>query len=226
MYGRIARRYDLVNSVQSFGLVGFVRREVAGWAARGVVLDAGAGSGYLAAACLAGGASRVVCLDRSPPMFDVARRKLGAFERTGRVFFVLGDVTRLPFRDGAFDNAASAFLFRNVPRVDAAVKEIKRVVKAGGRAAVADVFAPPGGFIGALYRSYLNVVVPLWGRLLAGDGPAYRYLSSSIRHCFSAEDFARCLAAAGFGDVSARPKFCGVVYVVKARTPWPGEILN
>jgi len=217
LYGRIARRYDLVNLVQSLGLVGFVRRVVAQRAGRGVILDAGAGSGDQAAACLAAGASRVVCLDRSSRMFDVARAKLGAYEKTGRVSFVLGDVTRLPFRDGAFDNAVSAFLFRNIPRVDDAAREVKRVIKAGGRLAVADVFAPPPGFFGALYKSYLSVIVPLWGRLIARDGPAYRYLAASIRHCFSAEDFAGRLAAAGFGDVSARPKFGGVAYVVEAR---------
>ena len=187
-------------------------------------MDAGAGSGYLAAACLAAGASRVVCLDRSPRMFDVARAKFAVYERAGRMSFVLGDVTRLPFRDGAFDNVGSAFLFRNIPGVDAAAREMRRVLKAGGCAAVADVFAPPKGLTGALYKVYLNVMVPLWGRLIARDGPAYRYLSSSIRRCFSAEDFARRLEAAGFGDVSAQPKFCGVAYVVKARARWPEKI--
>jgi demethylmenaquinone methyltransferase/2-methoxy-6-polyprenyl-1,4-benzoquinol methylase len=219
LYGRIASRYDLVNYVQSLGLVGLMRRDAAAFVGRGVVLDAGAGSGDLAAACLGSGASRVVCLDRSPEMFAVARAKLASYERAGRVRFVLGDVTRLPFRDGAFDNVGSAFVFRNIPSVDAAVGEVRRVLKARGRVAVADVFAPPKGLIGALYKIYLNVMVPLWGRLIARDGLAYRYLSASIRNCFSGEEFAGRLAAAGFADARAEAKFFGVAHVVKGRLP-------
>lgn len=219
MYGRIARRYDLVNFVQSLGLVGPMRRDAAAFVASGVVLDAGAGSGGLAAACLAAGASRVVCLDRSPEMFAVARAKLASRERAGWVRFVLGDVARMPFRDGAFDSVGSAFVFRNIPSTDAAAAEVRRVLKAGGRVAVADVFAPPKGLTGALYGIYLNVMLPLWGRILARDAPAYRYLSASIQNCFSGEEFAGRLAAAGFADVRAEAKFFGVAHVVKGRLP-------
>jgi demethylmenaquinone methyltransferase/2-methoxy-6-polyprenyl-1,4-benzoquinol methylase len=219
MYGRIARRYDLVNYVQSLGTVGFMRRDAARFIGRGAVLDAGAGSGDLAAACLAAGATRVVCLDRSPEMLAVARKKYAAPERRGRMRFVLGDVTRLPFRDGAFDNAGSAFVFRNIPATDAAVGELRRVLKAGGGVAVTDVFAPPKGLLGVLYKIYLNVAVPLWGRLIARDASAYHYLSASIQHCFTAQDLAERLKAAGFADARARAKVFGVAHVVKGRLP-------
>jgi demethylmenaquinone methyltransferase/2-methoxy-6-polyprenyl-1,4-benzoquinol methylase len=219
LYGRIASRYDLVNWIQSLGMVGFVRRAAARCVARGVVLDAGAGSGDLAAACLAAGASAVVCLDRSPEMFAVAREKLAAHEEAGRVRFVLGDVGRLPFRDGAFDNAGSAFVVRNIPDVAAALAETRRVLRPGGRLALADVLAPPGGVFGALYKLYLDVMVPLWGRVVARDKPAYRYLSASIQRCFSAAELAAWLADAGFADVSVETKFGGVAQVVKARRP-------
>jgi demethylmenaquinone methyltransferase/2-methoxy-6-polyprenyl-1,4-benzoquinol methylase len=219
LYGRIAGRYDLVNVVQSFGLVGVVRRDAARYVARGLVLDAGAGSGRFAAACLAAGASRVVCMDRSAEMFAVARAKLAAHEEAGRVRFVLGDVTRLPFADGAFENAGSAFVFRNISAVDVALAEVRRVIKAGGRLAVADVFAPPSGVLGYLYKFYLNAVVPLWGRLLARDRAAYRYLAASIQRCFSAEALGRLLTAAGFADVARKRKFAGIAYVVRGRVP-------
>jgi demethylmenaquinone methyltransferase/2-methoxy-6-polyprenyl-1,4-benzoquinol methylase len=72
---------------------------------------------------------------------------------------------------------------------------------------------------GAVYRIYLNVMVPFWGWLIARDGLAYRYLSASIRNCFSAEELAGRLAAAGFADARAEPKFFGIAYVVKGRSP-------
>jgi demethylmenaquinone methyltransferase/2-methoxy-6-polyprenyl-1,4-benzoquinol methylase len=217
LYGRIARRYDLVNWVQSLGMVGLVRRATARRVARGVVLDAGAGSGDLAAACLAAGASAVVCLDRSPEMYAVAREKLAADEKAGRVRFVLGDVRRLPFRDGAFDNAGSAFLFRNIPGATEAFAEVRRVMKEGGRFAIVDVLAPPRGVFGALYKLYLNVMVPLWGWLFARDKAAYRYLAASIQKCFSAEQLAAELADAGFADVHVENKFGGVTQIVEGR---------
>jgi demethylmenaquinone methyltransferase/2-methoxy-6-polyprenyl-1,4-benzoquinol methylase len=219
LYGRIARRYDVVNWVQSLGLVGFVRRATARRVARGVVLDAGAGSGDLAAACLAAGASAVVCLDRSPEMYAVAREKLAADERAGRVRFVLGDVKRLPFRDGAFDNAGSAFLFRNIPGAADAFAEVRRVMKAGGRLAIVDVMAPPRGLWGALYKLYLNVMVPLWGWLFARDKAAYRYLAASIQKCFSAEQLAARLADAAFADVEVESWFGGITHIVEGRRP-------
>ena len=219
LYGRIARRYDVVNWVQSLGMVGFVRRATARRVAHGVVLDAGAGSGDLAAACLAAGASAVVCLDRSPEMYAVAREKLAAHEEAGRVRFVLGDVKRLPFRDGAFDNAGSAFLFRNIPGAAEAFAEVRRVMKTGGRFAIVDVMAPPRGLYGALYKLYLNVMVPLWGWLFARDRAAYRYLAASIQKCFSADELAARLADAGFAGVGIDNKFGGVTPIVEGRRP-------
>jgi demethylmenaquinone methyltransferase/2-methoxy-6-polyprenyl-1,4-benzoquinol methylase len=219
LYGRIAPRYDLVNWIQSLGLVGAVRRAAARRIARGVVLDAGAGSGELAAACLAAGAAAVVCLDRSPEMFAVARAKLAAPESEGRVRFVLGDVARLPFRDRAFDNAGSAFVFRNIPDVGAALAEMRRVLRPGGRLAIADVLAPPGGLFGALYRVYLNVMVPVWGWLFARDQAAYRYLSSSIQRCFSGAELAVWVADAGFAEARVQNKFGGVTQIVGGRRP-------
>jgi demethylmenaquinone methyltransferase/2-methoxy-6-polyprenyl-1,4-benzoquinol methylase len=219
LYGRLARRYDLVNAVQSAGLVGFARRAAARRLGSGLVLDVGAGSGDLAAACLAAGADRVVALDRSGPMLAVAREKLAAEERAGRVVFMRGDVFRLPFDDETFDHAGSGFVFRNLPAGGEALAELYRVLKPGGNFASVDVLAPPPGLFGAAYRIYLNTLVPVWGRLFAGDRRAYKYLAASIQRCFTGEEFALRLEAAGFEAARAQPWFGGICYVVSGRKP-------
>ncbi len=217
-YGRIARRYDLLNTALSFGFDRYLRRAAVRHL-RGVVLDVGAGSGGLAAAALTAGATSVVCLDRTAPMFAVARRRLAAAAAEGRVRFVFGDARQLPFRDGVFDGAGSGFVFRNIPGVAAALAEVRRVVASGGRLAIVDLFAPPGGVWGFAYRLYLKVAVPFWGRLVGHDAGAYGYLVASILGCFGGADFSGWLAGAGFVDVTTAAKFGGVAHIVTARVP-------
>lgn len=219
IYGRIARRYDLLNHVQSFGLATLVRRAAARVIAAGAVLDVGAGSGDLARACLRAGARRVVCLDRTENMYREARRKLAREAAAGRAFFVIGDVRRLPFKDGVFDSAGSAFVFRNLPAEPAMLSEIARTLKAGGRVAVVDMFAPPRGIWGLLYRMYVNIGFPLWGRLVVGHAPAYLYLRTSVLKCFTAESFAARLRKAGFTDTGIRRCLGGITPIVTGRRP-------
>jgi len=214
LYGRIARRYDAVNTLQSLGLDGRARRAVAACAARGRVLDVGAGTAKLAAALLAAGAASVVCVDRSWPMFEVARRRFAQDAGLGRIRFVIGDATRLPFRAAAFDGVAAAFLFRNLPDIDAALAEAARVVRPGAPFATVDTFAPPGGLWGLLYRGYLRAIVPAWGYLVARDVGAYRYLVASIGRCFTGGSFAARLAEAGFRAVRAAPLLAGVMNLI------------
>lgn len=217
IYGRIARRYDLLNHVQSFGLATFVRRTAARIIAAGVVLDVGAGSGDLARACLRAGARRVICLDRNEGMFREARRKLRDQRTAGKVFFVIGDVRRLPFKDGVFDGAGSAFVFRNLPAEPGMLGEIGRTLRRGAPVAVVDMFAPPGGLWGLLYRVYLKVGFPFWGRIVVGHAPAYSYLKTSVLKCFTAESFAGRLRDAGFIRVGIKPCLGGVTPVVTGR---------
>jgi ubiquinone/menaquinone biosynthesis methyltransferase len=223
IYGRIARRYDVLNFVQSLGWDAAIRRGAARHLDRGVILDVGAGSGALARAALRAGAAKVICLDRNAPMFGVARRKLAAEERAGRVRFVYGDLRRLPFRAASFDGVGSAFVYRNLPADPATDGELARVVKPGGALAVADVFAPPRGWWGTLARWYINAIVPWLGALITGYAPAHAYFAASVRACFSARDFAARLGAAGFGAVTEEPYLGGVAYVVAARAASCGK---
>ena len=215
LFGRVAGRYDLVNAVQSFGTDAALRRGAAAYAGGGLILDAGAGSGDVARACLRAGAVRVVCLDRSVAMLARARAKLAPFG--GRALFVIGDVRRLPFKEDVFDGAVSGFVFRNLPLDPSWLTDVNRVMKVGGVFASVDLFAPPAGVWGILYGFYLRYTLPLWGRFLAGDAAAYRYLVGSVNRCFTAAAFAACLEEAGFVSPVLQKKLGGVAYVVAAR---------
>ena len=175
MFDRIARRYDLVNTVLSAGTDGGWRRRAAretGLKAGGSALDVACGSGKLTAE-LARVArdGRVVGLDFSPQMLEVARREHPGLE------FLEGDALNLPFDDSSFDAVTIAFGLRNLADP---IKGLREMVRVARRAVVLEFVRPPGGLVGGAYRLYLRTLLPLVGGAISGDRTAYRYLSDTV----------------------------------------------
>lgn len=206
MFGRTVERYDLLNTLMTAGQDAAWRRATAAalGPVDGVVLDLGCGTGALAQALLATG-GRVVGLDFSLPMLAVARQRAA-----GRWAVVAGDALALPLANGSVAAVATAFTLRNVVDLPAALAELARVLRPGGRLAVLELSHARG-----LWRLPLAahrwLLVPLLGRLLSSDPGAYRYLPASLRPFPPAADLAARIAAAGFRDVRWRTWFGGAV---------------
>jgi demethylmenaquinone methyltransferase/2-methoxy-6-polyprenyl-1,4-benzoquinol methylase len=200
MFDRIAGRYDLVNTVLSAGTDGGWRRRAARVTQLepdGSALDVACGSGKLTAllARIAGPGGRVVGLDFSARMLDVARREHPGVE------FLEGDALKLPFEDATFDASTIAFGLRNLADPVRGLREMLRVVKPKGRAVVLEFVRPPAGPIGKAYRMYLRTLLPAVGGVLSGQPAAYRYLSDTVDSYRSAEELQALAAAAGWKDV-------------------------
>jgi demethylmenaquinone methyltransferase/2-methoxy-6-polyprenyl-1,4-benzoquinol methylase len=200
MFDRIARRYDLVNTVLSAGTDGGWRRKAARLTqlkAGGTALDVACGSGKLTAllARIAGPAGRVVGLDFSPKMLDVARAEHPGVE------FLEGDALNLPFEDGGFDTSTIAFGLRNLADPVRGLREMIRVVKPEGRSVVLEFVRPPKGPIGSAYRVYLKTLLPAIGGVVSGQPSAYRYLSDTIDSYRSADELRALAEVAGWKDV-------------------------
>ncbi len=179
MFDRIAGRYDTVNTVLSAGTDGGWRRRAAretGLREGGSALDVACGSGKLAAQLrrLAGPRGRVVGLDFSARMLDVARREHPGIE------FVEGDALNLPFDAAEFDASTIAFGLRNLADPIRGLAEMLRVVRPGGRAVVLEFVRPPRTLAGSAYRLYLRRLLPAIGGVISGDRAAYRYLSDTV----------------------------------------------
>jgi demethylmenaquinone methyltransferase / 2-methoxy-6-polyprenyl-1,4-benzoquinol methylase len=177
MFNSIARRYDLVNTVLSGGTDSGWRKRAArttGLTADGSALDVACGSGKLTAelARRAGSKGRVVGLDFSVEMLEVARRDHPGIE------FVEGDALNLPFDDASFDVSTIAFGLRNLADPVRGLREMLRVVKR--RAVVLEFVRPPDGPIGTAYRMYLKTLLPAIGGAISGQPSAYRYLSDTV----------------------------------------------
>jgi demethylmenaquinone methyltransferase/2-methoxy-6-polyprenyl-1,4-benzoquinol methylase len=205
MFDRIAPVYDAMNRAMTAGLDQRWRRLAARAAVRpgDRALDACCGTGDLALADLRAGAAEVVGLDFSEAMLERARRKSAAVQ------WIEGDLLALPFPDGVFDAATVGFGVRNVDDLEAALRELRRVLRPGGRLAVLEI-TRPRGLLRPFFRLWFDVLVPLAGRVLPG-GEAYTYLPASVRRFPGPEDLAAALARSGFAGVRFRTIAGGIV---------------
>src|SRR5437016_2251435 len=216
MFDRIARRYDLVNTVLSGGTDAGWRRRAAretGIGAGGSALDVACGSGKLTAelARIAGPTGHIVGLDFSPQMLKVARHDHPDIE------FEEGDALKLPFDDAIFDASTIAFGLRNLADPILGLREMLRVLKPGGRAVVLEFVRPPRGFVGGAYRLYLRTLLPAIGGLLSGEPSAYRYLSATVDSYRTPEELTAMAAAAGWSGVRFQSLAMGTVGILSGR---------
>jgi demethylmenaquinone methyltransferase / 2-methoxy-6-polyprenyl-1,4-benzoquinol methylase len=197
MFDRIAPVYDVMNRVMTAGLDVRWRRLAAEAAVRrgDRVLDAACGTGDLAIADLKAGAGSVTGLDFSEQMLARARRK-------APLEWVRGDLLALPFADGTFDAATVGFGVRNVDDLEIALRELRRVLRPGGRLAVLEITQARGA-LKPFYSLWFDRIVPLFGKVVPG-GSAYTYLPASVRRFPSAERLAALLRECGFGEVRFR----------------------
>jgi demethylmenaquinone methyltransferase/2-methoxy-6-polyprenyl-1,4-benzoquinol methylase len=213
MFDRIAPRYDLVNRVLSLGLdVRWRKRAVRSLALgeRPRVLDLATGTGDLAIeiARTHPGAT-VIGLDPSEQMLAIARAKLTRRGLADRVSLIVGDAQHLPQRNCEIDAATIAFGIRNVPDRAAALRELARVVRPGGRVAILELGEPRSGLLGALARLHTRHIVPHLGALLGGRRE-YRYLQTSIAAFPPANEFAGLMQACGLQVLNVTPLTFGV----------------
>jgi demethylmenaquinone methyltransferase / 2-methoxy-6-polyprenyl-1,4-benzoquinol methylase len=195
MFDRIAPVYDVMNHLMTAGLDVRWRRLAADAAVRkgDRVLDAACGTGDLAIADLKAGAGKVTGLDFSEKMLERARSKHASIE------WVQGDMLALPFSDETFDATTVGFGVRNVENLELGLRELRRVLRPGGRLAILEITQPRGA-LRPFYSLWFDRVVPLLGKVLPG-GDAYTYLPASVKRFPTAERLAEMLREAGFSDV-------------------------
>ena len=220
MFGEISPRYDLLNRVMTVGQDQRWRRRAARAVVRpgDTVVDAGTGTGDLALACLQAGAARVIGLDFALPMLALAREKAQGVG--GVAGFALGDATRLPLPDASVDVWCSAFVVRNIPDLDAALREAARVLRPGGRIAVLEIPKMDTGLLRPFARVHFNQVVPRLGRLISGHRSAYAYLPVSVDHVLTPREFTARLRTAGFEVTQVRRLMFGTVAMHVAEKPY------
>jgi demethylmenaquinone methyltransferase / 2-methoxy-6-polyprenyl-1,4-benzoquinol methylase len=186
LFAAIARRYDLLNDLQSFGLHRRWKRRVVDLAAvkpGDRALDLCCGTGDLALA-LAHRGAEVVGLDFSGAMLEVAekRRQKNLASQIPNLKFIQGDAQQIPFPDHSFDVVTVGYGLRNLTDWELGLAEMHRVAKPGARLVVLDFGKPPNSAWRAIYFTHLKISVPLLGWIFCGNAQAYAYILESLKH--------------------------------------------
>jgi len=221
MFDDVARNYDRTNAIMSLG-------NAALWRAATVravdprpgqrILDVAAGTGTSSAALARTGA-RVVALDFSPGMIAEGRR------RHPQVEFVEGDAERLPFGDDEVDAVTISFGLRNVEHPKAALAEMYRVLKPGGKLVVCEFSKPPRAIFRAGYAAYMRFVMPVIASAASSNRDAYDYLRESIQQWPDQITLSQWIRGVGFTRVAYRNLSAGVVALHRGHKPEDTAIL-
>jgi demethylmenaquinone methyltransferase/2-methoxy-6-polyprenyl-1,4-benzoquinol methylase len=216
VFDSVASRYDLMNDLMSGGIHRLWKRftiELSGVRPGHSVLDIAGGTGDLAAkfSRIVGETGQVILADINYAMLAVGRDKLLDHGLSENLEFVQADAQYLPFPDDSFDCITIAFGLRNVTDKDLALRAMLRVLKPGGRLLVLEFSKPKNPLLSKAYDAYSFSVLPVMGRLVAGDSDSYRYLAESIRMHPDQETLKAMMEDAGFARVEYHDMTGGVV---------------
>jgi demethylmenaquinone methyltransferase/2-methoxy-6-polyprenyl-1,4-benzoquinol methylase len=215
LFAKVAPRYDFLNHLLSLGIDRSWRRQAVAALSLGpkeLLLDLCCGTGDLALA--AAPRARVVGCDFTWEMLVRARSK--SIQAGLPLALAAGDALRLPFAEGAFDSVSVAFGLRNLEDPRAGLREMRRVLRSGGRLAVLEFSHPTHFLLKMPYWVYLNGLLPVVGRLISRRREAYRYLADSIGSFPAPEVLSTLLEEEGFREPRFRLLSGGIVAVHQA----------
>jgi demethylmenaquinone methyltransferase / 2-methoxy-6-polyprenyl-1,4-benzoquinol methylase len=214
MFTKIAPRYDLLNHLLSLQMDRLWRARTARILQPildrqgALILDLCCGTGDLAFALQRKARGRLWGADFAHPMLVRAEEKSAAEQGNKlspwTIPFIESDALQLPFANESFDLVATAFGFRNLANYETGLREIWRVLKPDGTAAILEFTEPRPGWFGDLYRWYFRSVLPRLGGIISGDRAAYTYLPASVSKFLRPEELTLLMQRNGFGCIQAR----------------------
>lgn len=224
VFHSVASSYDVMNDLMSMGIHRLWKRftiELSAARPGHVVLDIAGGTGDLAKqfSRIVGENGRVVLADINESMLRVGRDRLTDQGIVGNMEFVQANAECLPFPDNTFDCITISFGLRNVTDKDAALRSMCRVLKPGGRLLVLEFSKTNNPLLTKAYDLYSFSLLPIMGKLVAGDSESYRYLAESIRMHPDQETLEGMMKKAGFVNTAYHNMTGGIVALHKGVKP-------
>ncbi len=217
-FNSIARQYDSMNTILSFGLQHLWKRaavEAIGLKRGDRVIDVCGGTADLSilSATNVGPDGRVILYDINREMMEGGRTKVARNSMAEMIWFVQGDAEQIAFRDEQFEAAIVGFGIRNLTRMERGLEEMYRVLKPGGKLVCLEFSMPTSGWFRWLYNFYSFHIMPLAGQVLAGSREAYTYLPESIRRFPLPEELTAILKGIGFANVTYQNLTNGIAVI-------------
>ncbi len=221
IFDRIAKTYDPVNRLLSFGLDKKWRKKVNSLlpSKKGLhLLDLATGTAeqVIMLCQINSNISNSVGMDLSQKMLDIGQVKVQNATLTDKIQLRVGDAVNIPSEDGLYDAVTISFGIRNVPDVTKSMKEMHRVLNVGGKALVLEFSIPSNPIVRWGHLFYLRNILPIVGGFVSGDYKAYRYLNTSIEAFPYGEDFCQLFRESGFKTVHAHPVSFGIATIYEA----------
>ena len=218
MFDRIAKRYDFLNRLLSFGLDVIWRKRVARHLKdqpKQHILDLATGTAdlLLTVSKQNDKVDTGVGIDLAEKMLVIGKQKIADHGLDECLTLQVGDATNIPFEGKNFDAVMIAFGIRNVDDLHKSLKEMHRVLKKKGRAIILEFSLPDNRFIRSIYLFYFRNILPKIGGLISGDSYAYRYLNQTVETFPYGKDFENLMSQAGFMDVKSKPLTFGVATI-------------
>ncbi len=214
MFGAIAPRYDFLNRVLSFGQDIYWRKKAVAVLAPskdGCYLDVATGTADLAIEIAKCRVRKVYGVDFCIPMLNLGMNKVKRKNRKDDIAFIAGCGEALPFADNLFDGTSVAFGLRNFSSPENGLKEMIRILKPKGRIVVLEFSMPENIFLKWIYKSYFDIILPIFGRMVSKHDSAYKYLPESVSHFPQRKEFAEMMEFAGFKQVGFQNLTFGIV---------------
>jgi demethylmenaquinone methyltransferase/2-methoxy-6-polyprenyl-1,4-benzoquinol methylase len=224
MFAVGAKRYDLLNRILSFGQdISWRKKAIyeAYLPESGLVLDLATGTGDVAIITAMNSSSKVkiIGLDFTKRMLERARDKIKRIGLNSRISLAIGTVEETPCLDKTFDCVTIAFGLRNVSDIPSGIKEIKRVLKEGGRVVILEFSKPCKGIISKVAWFYMKNILPTIGGIISGSKASYQYLPDSISSYFKPEEVSSLLSRYGFINVKIKKLNFSTVTIHSAVKP-------
>ncbi len=217
-FNTVARKYDLMNTLLSFGIHHLWKRTAVKMMALNPgdrVLDVCGGTGDLAVLAyrIVGPVGRVIIYDINRAMIHAGRKKLSTSPSGQQIPFVQGDAEHISFPDRYFDAAMVGFGIRNVTRMDQGFREMHRILKPRGKFMCLEFSKPTAPVFRRLYDIYSFYVMPLLGEIIVGSRKAYTHLPESIRTFVGPDELTELMKQAGFSQVMTRKLTNGIAMI-------------
>jgi len=219
MFNSIARRYDLLNGLLSFGIDKYWRKKAVNslkGKKKESILDLACGTGDLTIEALRLNPERIVGMDASEGMLEIAKQKIERRTTGNKIVLVKGSASAIPFENDQFDAVTIGFGIRNFSDLKGSLVEIRRVLKPGGCLLILEFSKPTIFPVKQLFHFYFHCVLPIIGRMISGSKGAYSYLPISVDAFPCGDTFIGLLEAAGFNNSCQQKLTFGITTVYKA----------